>query len=553
MGSEPDRSHLAWLFGIIVAAIGLRLLFAPWLAGDDDLSLAGSALDLLHHGFTVPGGNYGADYGITVPLAAVFAAVGVGLWQLALPSLIYAGIGVYVVYRIGARMFDPLAGLLGAAALAFFPMSVEFSTLSFPDQPQGVVLGLAFLCALNAGDAVEGRRGVAWAIAAGAWWAFGYYIRIDSFFMGFVFLLALGLGFLPWRHLFVIGAVTGLLVGLELAIFARVTGNPFYHAHLEHLASAEVLAPTMNYRNLLAYPKVMFVTPYDSGVQFYLLAVALIRVAIRPCRAGLMLAGWVAIFLVWLWFGVDPFAHPIQLKAQLGRYLLSFCVPMSVLIGWLLVDLYRRGWRALSIAAGAVAIAVALAFMQFNLLNFEPALATVRATEAARRRGWFPLYTDSQSRGIVSFILQGTKETAMVAPAQEHDFLNGTTRFVHIPGDKAYLLINWDFARQLHRRNLETEISASRFGMTATLICSIDNPEPAWSYDVLRGLAAVAALVPLPGLSARVKATALAVLRPGDAQIFLLRRAAPAAISPAAISPAAISPAAISPATPPGR
>ena len=197
---------------------------------------------------------------------------------------------------------------------------------------------------------------------------------------------------------------------------------------------------------------------------------------------------------------------------------------MSVLIGWLLVDLHRAGRRALAFAVGAAAIAIAIPFMQFNLLNFEPALATVRATEAARRHGWFPLYTDSQSSGIATFVLYGTRDARLVKAAQQHDFLTGTTRFVHIPEDRAYLLINWDYASQLHRRNLETSISVARFGMAASLVDSVSNPEPPLSYAILRGLAFLARIASIPGLSARIGATAQAVLRPNDAQIFLLQR-----------------------------
>ena len=31
MAADQDRHHLAWLLGIILFAMALRLLFAPWL------------------------------------------------------------------------------------------------------------------------------------------------------------------------------------------------------------------------------------------------------------------------------------------------------------------------------------------------------------------------------------------------------------------------------------------------------------------------------------------------------------------------------------------
>ena len=520
MTERCDRRQRIWLALIMLFALAVRLVFAPHLAGDDDLSLAGSAIGILRHGFTVPGGNYGADYGMIVPLAGVFGVFGVGIPQLDLLPMIAAIGGIYVVARIGALMFDPVIGLIGAAAFACFPMAVQYSTLFFPDLPQGVVLGLCFLCVLHTQGG--GGRATWWAVAAGAWYAYGYEVRIDSFFMGFVLLAATAFGYLPWRQLFVAAAVTGGLVGIEFAIFAKVTGHPLYHAMLEQRDANEVLAPDMNYRNMITYPKVMFLTPYEAGLHFYLLVAASVRAVLRRNRAALMLLVWVAIFLIWLMFGVDPFHHPIQLKPQLGRYLLEICVPMSVLIGWFLVGVYRHASRAAAFALGGVTLVVALVFMQFNLLNVEPALATMRATRMAVEKHWFPLYTDSQSSGIAAFLLYGSPDRTQLHAAQSHDFLTGTTRFVHIPGPTAYLLINYDFARQLHRRNLETEITPNRFGLKAQPVFAVSNPEPAASYAILRGLAALARLIPVPGISAHIEATAANVLRGDDAVIYRL-------------------------------
>lgn len=523
MASRPDRRHVAGLLAIAAVGLGLRLLFAPWLSGNDDLALAGPAIDLLRHGWQIPTSNYGAAYGMTVPLAGIFAVLGVGLPQLGLLPLVVGIAGIYVAWRIGTILFDPIVGLVAAAAFACFPMSVQFSTLFFPDQPQGVAMAIAFLCGLNSARAVRG--GAWWAVAAGAWWAYAYYVRIDAFFMGFVFLAAVGLGYIRWRHLFVIGGVTGVLVGVELVVFDRLTGNPFYHAELEERAANEVLSPTMNYRNLITYPKVMFLTPYEAGLHFYLLAAGMIGAVVRRRRPALMLAIWVAIFIVWLMFGIDPFHHPVRLKPQLGRYLQEISVPMTVLIGWFLVGLYRRVSRVGAVALGTVALVVAVVFMQFNLLNFEPALATVRATQAAERHGWFPLYADSQSAGIVAFLLYGSPLADQAHPAQQHDFLTGTTTFATIPGRKAYLLINHDYVRQLHERNLETPITPDRFGMAATPVYAVNNPEPPLSYAILRALTALARWVAVPGLSAHIQATAHTVLLPDDARIYLLRRA----------------------------
>lgn len=515
---RPDVGFLA----ILVGGALIRMIFAPGIAGDDDMSLAYNALGLLHGGWQVPTSNYSADYGMIVPLAVVFRIFGVGIYQLSAYPFLLSLAGLYIVYRIGTLLFDAPTGLLAAFILAVFPMSVEFSTLSFPDQPQGVVLGAAFLCALNGSRSA--RHDLLWATAAGFCWAYAYYIKIDAFFMAFVFLLALGLGFIRWRQLIVIGMVTGALVGVELLVFARLTGNPFLHAALERQAANEVLSPTMNYRNLLTYPKAMFITPYEAGLHFFLLLGALVYATIKRGRSTIMLAGWVMIFMIWLMFGVDPFGAAVRLKPQVPRYLLDFCVPMSVLIGWFLCSLYRRGMRGAAWTLVSMTTIIALTFMQFNRLNYEASTATIVATKAALKRNWFPLYTDQQSFGIVEFILWDYPQRREVHQAQFHNFLTGVTVFPSIPESRAYLLINQDYARDLKRRNLVTSISPGQFGMVARLVMSVDNPLPASSYLILRGMAGIARLAHIPSISAKVEDTARAVLRPGDAQIFALRR-----------------------------
>ena len=521
MTNRLCRPGVAFL-AILVGGALIRVIFAPGIAGDDDMALAYNALGLLHGGWHVPTSNYAADYGMIVPLAAVFRIFGVGIYQLSAYPLLLSLAGLYIVYRIGTLLFDAPTGLLAAFILAIFPMSVEFSTLSFPDQPQGVVLGAAFLCALNSSRSP--RHELLWASAAGFFWAYAYYIKIDAFFMAFVFLLAMGLGFIGWRQIVLIGMVTGALVGVELLVFARLAGNPFLHAALERQAANEVLSPTMNYRNLLTYPKAMFLTPYEGGLHFFLLLGAVGYAANKRDRPTMMLVGWILIFMIWLMFGVDPFGAAVRLKPQVPRYLLDFCVPMSVLIGWFLCSLYRRGMRIVSWALVAMTAMIAFTFMQFNRLNFEASTATIVATKAVLKRNWFPLYTDQQSFGIVKFVLWDYPQRHEVHQAQYHNFLTGTTTFASIPGRHAYLLINQDYARDLKRRNLVTAISPGQFGMIARLVMSVDNPLPASSYLILRGMAAIAGLAHVPSISAKVEDTARSVLQPGDAQIFALRR-----------------------------
>src|SRR5438093_190689 len=75
------RSALVLLF-VILGGVALRLAFTPGLSGNDDISVAHSALALLDHGIRIPDNHYFARFGLTLPLAAVFRFTGVGIQQL---------------------------------------------------------------------------------------------------------------------------------------------------------------------------------------------------------------------------------------------------------------------------------------------------------------------------------------------------------------------------------------------------------------------------------------------------------------------------------------
>jgi hypothetical protein len=508
------------VLAVLLLALALRLFFAAGISGNDDLSVANGAVGILDHGISLPGGHYGARFGLTLPLALVFRVAGVGVPQLIVLPLLFSVAGVWLAFRLGTKLFDPLAGLFSALALAFYPLDVEFAGLFFPDLIQGVALAASMACALE----FDRERGAGSAIAAGALWAFAYYVKIDAVVLLFVLLLAWALGYLRFSRLLLVGFFAFVLVGVELVAYGVLTGNPFYHAELERRAANEVLAAGMDYRQLFTYPKAMFVTVYETGAHFYLLLAAFVLVLLRRERAALLLAGWIVIFLAWLTFGVDPFGAALRLKPQIPRYLLDFAVPMAVLIGWLFAAAARLLPALLVGLVGLGAASVAVVFMAFNGLSYQPAMATRISLDEAVRQNWFPLYVDVQSMSIASFMLHDSPHRAELHQIQMHDFLAGKTTFGTIAEPRAWLLDNAAFERRLAKRNMVTPIDPAQFGMTVTKVFTVDRPLPAVDYAILSGLVAVSDLVPVPGLRSHIHETADDLLLPGVANVYLLEK-----------------------------
>ncbi len=227
-------------------------------------------------------------------------------------------------------------------------------------------------------------------------------------------------------------------MGIELVAYGVLVGEPLDHVRLEHIAANEVLAPGMNYRYGLAFLKGMFVTPYEYGITSYLLVCSIALAVATGSRSALLLAGWVIVFFIWLRFGFDPFGRSPRLKPQLSRYLLDLSVPMCTLCGRFLLWVYRRISRALAIAVCLAGTAIALACIQFDVLNYEAAYATRVAINTADRANWFPLYTDLQSFDIANFMLYDLPQRAELRTVQDHNFLTGETTFGAVTGESIW-------------------------------------------------------------------------------------------------------------------
>jgi hypothetical protein len=516
------RTHRWLLAALILLAILLDVLFAPTISGNDDLSIGGSAIDLLERGFHIPAGHYAARFGLTIPIAGIFRTFGIGVLQLNALSWLFSLAGLFCAYRLGAILFDRTVGLLGAAVLAFYPLYVEYARLAFPDVIQGVALAGAVVLALSANR--QNRSSLSYNVLAGICWAYAYYVKVDAFFLGFVFLVLTLLGYIRWRSLFIIGAVTGALVGLELLFYGIELGKPFYRIQLERIAANEVLGAGMDYRNWITYPKAMFLTVYETGLAFYLLVAAMIAAFAARSRPAIFLFLWVAIFLVWLTLGVDPFGATFRLKPQLPRYLLVFAIPMCVLIGWSLKYFFHRLSKWVAYAAAAAMILAAVPLMAFDQLNYEPTLATLRALDITVAQNYFPLYPDNGSSPLAKFVLHDSPRRADVHYIHNHDFLAGKTTFGSVDQSPAYMLINYDFQQRLLERSLVQPLDPQHFGMRVREVASIDNPAWPVSYSILRLLGFAGGMLPIASVRDHIQKTAQDVLRPQDARIYRLDR-----------------------------
>lgn len=510
---------LVTLAVILLVGLALRIVFFNGISGNDDLSVATRALAVLEHGITLPAGHYGARWGMILPLAAVFAVAGTGSVQLAVLPVLLSLAGIVLAWLIGRRLIGQAGGLAAAALVAVYPLDIQYATLYFPDLPQGVLLALSFYLVQRA---EESPRPLAWIVGAALAWVWAYEIKIDSVFMGMVFLALTLTGRLRLSTLAVLCGLTGGLVVAELAAYGVLTGSPFYRLHLEQAAAAEVLSDAYTYRSRLVLPKAMFVTFYEVGLYFWMALAALLWAAWRRPRAVVPVVLWGGVLFLWLQFGGDPFGVAGAVKPQLPRYLLALSTPLVILIAWMLLDLARfaRATRILAGAAMAGLVATSLFFSTFNLLNYQRPINTRKAVDYAVRNNLFPLYLDLQSYSIAEFLLHGGDPAHRIIALQEHNFLTGDTRIVPVTDRNAYILLNDGFIRELARRNL---VQPVRIAEGAEVVYHMQKSLPAASYASLDMLCTLAQAAPLPGvLKQKIQTTASDVLEHEGATIYHL-------------------------------
>jgi hypothetical protein len=139
MRNIPERLHFempradAALLVIIGLGLVLRLIYFTGLAFADDPDYAKRAFDLLHgHGHLYRDNN-GLRIGTWYPAAIGYALFGVSHLGLVIYPLVMSVLAIWVVGRLGTRVFDRRTGLTAALLWAIYPLDVELATRLLPD------------------------------------------------------------------------------------------------------------------------------------------------------------------------------------------------------------------------------------------------------------------------------------------------------------------------------------------------------------------------------------------------------------------------------------
>jgi 4-amino-4-deoxy-L-arabinose transferase-like glycosyltransferase len=371
-------------FFVLPAILTLILSICFWqnMRATDDLGYAQTSVSLLSgQQLSISShqpNHHDARIGVTFPLAIVFFFFGVKDLSIALLPLLCTVLTAPLVVWLAGRFWGGAAGLIAGLLYALFPLTINLATFCVPEPILTFEICLACVLFLSAIER-QGRSA-------------GYIQFLVGVIIGLSYLTTeVGALMLPvfFLYLFFTRKIclrdTWLLAGfvivfcLELSYQAALHGNPLYRFMLARIYSDDpgVRAANSNlaYRLLKSYPS-MFIRPnLDFGVFGPLLIMSGFY-GLFKLRKSSFFVIWAAIVLLFYNFMSASLSHYVALPTA-TRLLAPACVPLLVLSGKLLVDLWN--WAACSsavivryltrvlYAAGAIGLAfVSLSFMFLN-------------------------------------------------------------------------------------------------------------------------------------------------------------------------------------------
>ena len=385
--------------GLIAAALAIRLVLFTGLQGNDDLIYSGAAWGLLHGESPIRVDLLATRVGFTVPLAGLYAVLGVHPWVLALPALLASLSLVFLAWRIGRDLYSPAGGAMAAAVAALTPLDVLYSTAGFLDCPLAALLGAGAYCSWTAS-----RREAGWghALAAGAFWGWAYLVKESA--------IPLILPLLPfvvrpsrWRAVLVsLGGVAAVVLA-EAVVYGIAFGDVLHRFHLAHQAQSGASEDGFLAR-LLLIPSFCLNPAGPWAAYAGTLPVLAAAGWILACRRGRSEASrlglwWLGSGMLLALFPLGVWPYQPALTVQ-PRMLAVMTLPGSLLAA----ALWEAGPRARRWVAGAGVVAGALALLSSVKLHADSAIWSRGAEWAFLELSGKPgtnVITDPRTAGVL--------------------------------------------------------------------------------------------------------------------------------------------------------
>jgi hypothetical protein len=265
MTRRPAPIDIAIVFGLLVAALALRLRYWGGYGLADDAIFWGDVQQIIVGGTVLPD-NQAYRFTWWFPTALSCRLFGLTEVAVVLPYLIYSLVGIALVYGFGRRLFGRFGGFAAGLMLVVHPTDVRWSTLMANDFAFSVFALLTFRTAFAAVEEEDlVRRSWLWAASALCLWLC-YHSKITAPLLG-VGLAGVWLThrdrLAGLRWFFVTAAVLFGASALVSYAFAGTIFGPFQaEIKFQGLMQNPQPSPALMRMILLAWPTMLFSTDY---------------------------------------------------------------------------------------------------------------------------------------------------------------------------------------------------------------------------------------------------------------------------------------------------
>ena len=357
-GVQPSQSgatsgRRAWTLAAILAvgALAVRLWCFTGLIASDDVIYAHYARALAAGRYSLEANHLALRFGLLLPVAAVYALLGISEATTALVPLLASVASVALVFFIARRQFGLQAGVIAAVLLASFPLSIHYGSILVPETVAELYILAAVCLYLRACE--SGRPTTA--TAAGIVLGVAYLTRELAFFVALaVFMEAAWQR--RWRLLFAVAFGSFAVVLGEHLYYWFAAGDPLLRLHA--LAAHNQRPTAMAFREhpvwrfFRALPHLMLIPSLGFGLHsLAALALAALASFMLNIRRTALFLLWIVLPLFYLNFGTTSLKTYVAMPVG-DRYLELIYPPLFVLSGALLAVVLQKKRGRLLTAAG---------------------------------------------------------------------------------------------------------------------------------------------------------------------------------------------------------
>jgi hypothetical protein len=360
-----QRSRTLWPLALIwIGALALRIAFFTGLALGDDVFYATQSAALTHEGSWPPAPlHWHTRLGIVLPTTLSLEILGLRPLAFVLWPLLASSLAVLVCFRVADDVADRRTAWLAAAFQAAFPLEIIYSTHLFPDVVVALfsVLSIWYWCRALRDDQ---PRDYLW---AGAFFAAAYLCRETVLLEGPIYLaLWAWAGRIRRPKLLWVFLIPILVLLLESALYAATAGTALYRwkavmTQLQDPVTLGMIAASSTGGSFWTDPLFMLLFRQEFGL-YHLVALLSLPLVLRNWPNGRMLAVWLCVGYLWLYYGTTSPTSWVTLQRD-PRYVASLTVPSVILVArcaWLLVPWLRWCGVALLIISGLFAASLDL-------------------------------------------------------------------------------------------------------------------------------------------------------------------------------------------------